>query len=219
MARERPGDPGEITLEQWLRALRGLEGDTELPVCDGCQCAACATMAADGEKAPCGDASLHLDASGRVVAPAEEPAIIDASAKAGADGVLVVDVKVRAPAHTPTQPPVLGDDGPAYDDGASFESLVPYPGTKPHRYRDLKGAWRVAIEPMPQGGTPWPWRASLAKASLAATWNRANLVLPAQAGEGEVHVRAAAPRDIEKLRVTLLRDGQEHGTREIAVTR
>ncbi len=68
-----PGTSGEITLEQWLRAQRGLAGDAELPVCDGCQCGACATMAGQGNKAPCGDASLLLDESGRVAAPSEEP--------------------------------------------------------------------------------------------------------------------------------------------------
>ena len=40
-----PGGPAEITLEQWLRGRRGLRGDSELPVCDGCQCGACSTMA------------------------------------------------------------------------------------------------------------------------------------------------------------------------------
>jgi D-alanyl-D-alanine carboxypeptidase len=219
-----PGSPGEITLEQWLRAMRGLAGDTELPVCDGCQCSACASMAADGERAPCGDAALQLDADGRVTAPAEEPALLDASATtesdAGAQGggrTVVVEAKVHAPPHTPTQPPVAGDDGPAYGDGASFEALVPYPGTRPHRYADLPGAWRVAVEPLPSPHARWPWRASLAKPSLAATWNRANLVLPALAGDSVVRVRVTLPKGTSKLAVTLLRDGAEHGTRQIAL--
>jgi D-alanyl-D-alanine carboxypeptidase len=213
-----PGSPREITLEQWLRARRGLVGDAELPVCDGCECAACSTLAEDGDKTPCGDASLRLDASGRVVAPAEEPHILDASAKAVGD-VVLVEVRVHAPPHAPTQTPVTREEGPTYDDGATFEMMVPYPGTEPHRYADLPGAWRVAIEPLPVATTPWPWRASLAKPELAATWNRANVVLPAIPGDGAVRVRIVAKAGLEKVRVTLLRDGEEHGTREVTVTR
>jgi hypothetical protein len=213
-----PGSPGEITLEQWLRALRGLQGDTELPVCDGCQCGACATMAADGDRAPCGDASLQLGADGRVVAPAEEPAITAVTAKAAEGGGAVIEVGVRVPAHAPTQPPVTGDDGPGYQAGASFDALAPYPGTKAHRYPELKGAWRVGVEVVPASAARWPWRASLAKASLAATWNRANLVLPSQSGDSVVRLRIALPAGATKLSVTLLRDGAEHGTREVVVS-
>jgi hypothetical protein len=175
-------------------------------------------MASDGDKAPCGDAALQLDANGRVASPAEEPALLDASATAADGGdVVVVEAKVRAPPHTPTQTPVLGDDGPAYPEGASYEALVPYPGTRPHRYADLPGAWRIAVEPLPSHVRRWPWRASLAKASLAATWNRANLVLPAVPGEGVVRLRVALPKGTTKLAVTLLREGAEHGTRQLAL--
>lgn len=214
-----PGSPREITLEQWLRQLRGLEGDTELPVCDGCECGACATLAADGDRAPCGDASLRLEASGRVAAPAEEPRIVDAAAKAtAAPGEVLVEITVHSPPHTPTQTPVVTQDGPAYERGARFDALVPYPGTKPHAYPDLPGAWRVAVEPAADAGPRWPWRASLAKPSLAATWNRASIVLPAQPGDATVRLRIAAPAGTAALRVTLLRDGREHGTRELAVS-
>jgi LAS superfamily LD-carboxypeptidase LdcB len=213
-----PGSPAELTLEQWLRAKRGLVGDAELPVCDGCECGACATMAADGDKTPCGDASLWLDARGRVVPSSEEPRIVDASAKADAEGI-VVELTVHAPPHTPTQTPVTQSLAPTYDRGATFEAMVPYPGTKPHRYPDLPGAWRVGIEPLPASGAPWPWRASLAKSELAGTWNRANVVLPAAAGSSVVHVRVVAPQGTQALRVTLLRDGEEHGTKEISVAR
>jgi D-alanyl-D-alanine carboxypeptidase len=213
-----PGSPGEITLEQWLRARRGLLGDAELPVCDGCECGACATLAEDGDRTPCGEASLRLEANGRVVAPAEEPGILEASARAVGD-VLLVEVRVHAPAHTPTQTPVTREEGPTYEDGASFEALVPYPGTRPHRYAELPGAWRIGVEPLPASSTPWPWRASLAKAELAVTWNRANVVLPATPGDAAVRVRIVAHAALDKVRVTLLRDGQEHGTREVTVTR
>jgi len=213
-----PGSPGEITLEQWLRARRGLRGDAELPVCDGCECGACATLAVDGEKAPCGDASLRLDPSGRVIAAAEEPRLVEASAKAAGGDTLVVELRVHAAAHTPTQTPITQESGPSYEAGATFEALVPYPGTRPHRYPDLPGAWRVAVEPVPASGSPWPWRASLAKPDLAGTWNRGNVVLPSMAGDVTVRLRIARAAGTETLRVTLLRDGAEHGTRNVVVS-
>jgi hypothetical protein len=124
---------------------------------------------------------------------------------------------VHAPPHTPTQTPVTGADGPVYEAGASFEKLVPYPGTKARAYAELPRAWRVAVEVPGGQGPRWPWRTSLADGSLAVTWNRANLVLPAKAGDAVVRLRIALPADASKLAVTLLRDGAEHGTREVAV--
>jgi D-alanyl-D-alanine carboxypeptidase len=42
-----------LTLEDWLRAHAGLKGDPDKPVCDGCNCSACATL--DAEQGPCRD--------------------------------------------------------------------------------------------------------------------------------------------------------------------
>jgi D-alanyl-D-alanine carboxypeptidase len=209
-----PGTPGEITLEQWIRARRGLAGDTDLPVCDGCQCGACATLGQDDSAGPCGDQALRLDEQGRARAAAEEPRLVDARVTT-ADVGTVIEAVVQVAPHTPTQTPVTAADGPTYAPGSSFEALVPYADTQPHRYPDLPGAWRVAIEPVPAGSVAWPWRASLAKADLAVTWNRANLVLPAKSGEVHVQVHVAPAASVRKLRVTLLRDGVEHEVREI----
>jgi D-alanyl-D-alanine carboxypeptidase len=210
-----PGSPAEITLEQWLRARRGLSGDAELPVCDGCQCGACATMADEDPGTPCGEQALRLDENGKVRSSAEEPRLVDVQTTAAGDGV-VVDVVVHVGSHTATQPPVTSDDGPAYDVGATFEALAPYPDSKPHSYPDLPGAWRVAVEPDPEASTAWPWRASLARPELGAVWNRANLVLPARAGDVKVRLRLAPPSGTRQLHVTLLRDGVEHETRTLA---
>jgi len=211
-----PDTPREATLEQWLRKRRGLVGDAELPVCDGCQCGACATFAPEDERTPCKDDSLRLDADGRPKPPLEEPRIVDALFSDRPEGI-VAEVKIHAPAHTLTQTPVTREEAPTYAPDATFESLVPYAGTQPHRYDDLPGAWRIAIEPVPASPTSaWPWRASLARSELAGTWNRANLLLPAKAGDATVRVRIALPRAVtDHLRVTLLRDGIEHDTREL----
>jgi D-alanyl-D-alanine carboxypeptidase len=213
----RPGSPAEITLEQWLRAQRGPQGDSELPVCDGCQCGACATMAGDGDKSPCSEGSLRLDANGRVVAPSDEPHIAGASVDVPDAGVAIVRVRLHVPAHTPTQPPVTTDREPTYSGTSTFASLAPYTGTQAHDYEDLHGAWRVAIEPNPPLSTRWAWRASIAREDLEPTWNRANLLLPSGTGDLTVSVRVSPPPGASGLRVTLLRDGAEHDTRDIAL--
>jgi D-alanyl-D-alanine carboxypeptidase len=218
------GTPDEITVESWLRRRAQLPGDADLPVCDGCSCGACATLLPDGAagvaadggvvaKDPCGDAALWLEPSGLPFSPDEAPRIVDARAEAAKGGVEVV-VKVSAPPHTVTQPPVVDAQGPRYDAGATYMALVPY-GHGAHHYDDLPGAWRIAVGPDGGEGAPpaavaWPWRASLARARLARAMNRANLYLPAQPGESTV--KLVVPEGAARLRVTLLRDGEEHGT-------
>lgn len=211
-----PGTPDEITLEQWLRASRGLVGDAELPVCDGCQCGACATLAEDDAATPCGKESLRLEADGRVAVPAEPPHLLDARVTSAPDGSIRVEATVSAPPHTPTQPPVIGAESPGYPAGATYLAFAPYADTQPRRYADLPGAWRVAVEPVPPGASgPWPWRASLANGKLAETWNRANVVLPAKSGESTVSVTVAPPSGVRHLRVGLLRAGVEQEARTI----
>ncbi len=204
-----PGSPDEITLEQWLRARRGLAGDAELPVCDGCHCSACATLATDDEKTPCGAASLRLDASGRPESPAEAPRIVEAHAASQA-GVLRVDVLIEVPVHTPTQTPVVDGESPPYSATATFESRAPWPGLAARGYPDLPDAWRLAVDTVPPQATRWPWRVSLASPELAATWNRANLILPARAGRHHFVVPVAGVPDRAALSVTLMRNGVEH---------
>jgi D-alanyl-D-alanine carboxypeptidase len=209
-----PGSPSEVTLEQWLRARRGLLGDAELPVCDGCQCGACSTLAEDDRDGLCHGESLRLGENGLVKSADDEPQILDAHA-VEANGATLVDVSIRAAAHTPTQTPATTADGPTYTEGATFERLVPYAGSSAHPYPDLPGAWRVGVSAVPEGAVSWPWRASLARGTLAATWNRANVVLPAKAGDSNVRIRVVLPSGATGLRVTLLRDGVEHGSRDV----
>ncbi len=210
-----PGTPDEITLEQWLRVDRGLVGDTELPVCDGCECGACATLSGDEAHSPCGKAALWLDSNGHPVAPSEEPSLGETHVSAaGRD--LLVEARVHAPPHTPTQTPILDQEGPTYSDGSTFLTLIPRADGKPHRYPDLPGAWRLAVEAVPPGPTRWPWRASLASPELASTWNRANVILPARAGDTTVRMRFTLP-GATRVRVALVRDGQVRDVHEVAL--
>ena len=210
-----PGTPDEITLEQWLRVKQGRPGDAELPVCDGCQCEACATLNAGEKKArPCGDDALWVDEHGDPIAGEGEPSIVDARFGAPRKEGAVVEVKVTVPPHTLTQPPILSASAPPYADGTTFEAYVPSRKTGAHRYEDLPHTWRLAIEPAGDAGpSRWPWRSSLAHTALGRTYNRANLVLPAVHGDAWFSMTIAT--DAKTLRVTLLRDGIEHGTREL----
>lgn len=218
-----PGTPGEITLEQWLRRRLGRVGDADLPVCDGCSCEACATLAGGEKKArPCGDNSvLWLDENGRPVAANEEPRILDVrTLPTKVDGAILIEVKVLLPPRTITQPPVMRAEGvAAYTGGQTFDALVPYKKTKPHRYDDLPGAWRLGVEAASETAARWPWRASLARESLARIYNRANMILPAASGDVWIRLVVSPPAGAASLRVTLLRDGAEHGTREVPLAR
>jgi hypothetical protein len=121
-----------------------------------------------------------------------------------------------------TQPPILTADGPAYTDGASFEALVPYPRRAPHRYSALPGAWRLGVE-VAGGDARFPWRASLAADSLARTYNRANLYVPARPGEARhalvifVPNGAVTPVTAVTLRVALLEADAPRSTVDVSV--
>jgi hypothetical protein len=134
-------------------------------------------------------------------------------------GAVVVEVVVFAPAHTPTQPPVFGNDAPGYGESASYLAVEPNVGDAARAFPDLPGAWRVGVaaEGAVPGSRPasptWPWRASLAAPELATTWNRANVVLPAKAGEVHVRVRVAPPAGAHALTIALVRDGVASETR------
>jgi zinc D-Ala-D-Ala carboxypeptidase len=202
----------EITLEQWLRKEKGLKGDADLPVCDGCSCGACATLKPNDDKpAPCKDASLWLDDRGEPIAPDKAPEILDVKVTRK-DKIVLLEIKVSAAPHTITQTPVL-TEAFVLSEHERWDSLPFYRKTIEHRFEDLPGAWRIGVEP--SGEPPsWPWRVSLARSTVGKVYNRANLYLPAAPGESVVklsirHDRATA------LRVTLLKDGAEHGTREV----
>lgn len=214
-----PGTPNELTVEQWLRAEKGLATpgapDTELPVCDGCNCGACATLAARGENA-CDKkgGALHLDEDGRPAPGKGAPSI--ASAKKGSARKWkgrVVDVKLEVPEGVATQPPIVGLDAIGYETGATYEKLAPYPETAPRAFAPLAGAWVIAAEPVPNDtGVAWPWRAAIAQSVHGQIYNRANLALPARAGS--VTVKLPLPKGVAKVKVVLLEGGEMRGAEQ-----
>jgi zinc D-Ala-D-Ala carboxypeptidase len=213
LAASGAGTPNEITVEQWLRAEKGLVGaDAELPVCDGCNCGACSTLSAPGESA-CDKkgGALHLDEHGRPVPQANAPQIAAARRGSGKKwkGHLV-EVKVTIPEGVATQPPIVGPDGSGYGPGATYEKLSPYPETNPRGFAPLAGAWVIGVEPIPNdAGTAWPWRAGLSPSIVGQTYDRANVLLPAH--PGSLTMKVPIPDSASKVRVVLLEGGVPKG--------
>ncbi|CAN5923732.1 hypothetical protein BH11MYX4_BH11MYX4_21080 [soil metagenome] len=214
LAASGPGTPNEITVEQWLRSEKGGLGgaDAELPVCDGCNCGACSTLAAPGESA-CDKkgGALHLDEHGRPLPQANAPQSAAAKRASGKKwkGHLV-EVKVTIPEGVATQPPIVGPDGAGYGAGATFEKLSPYADTPPRGFAPLAGAWVVGIEPIPNDtGTPWPWRAGLSPSIVGQTYDRANVLLPAH--PGSLTLKVPIPDAPSKVRVVVMEAGVARG--------
>ncbi|MBX3234090.1 MAG: M15 family metallopeptidase [Labilithrix sp.] len=208
------GKPYELTLEQWLRAEKGIpkdRGDGELPVCDGCNCGVCSTLAAPGE-GTCDKkgGALHLDEHGKPRVVGAEPSITDVQ-RGKAKSVRVVEVKLDVPAGLFTQPPLTGvTAGAHYTEAATFEKLAPFPATQDRAYPPLADAWEIAIEPVPNTtGTPWPYRAALTTAPDAVLYNRANMLLPAHVGA--TTIRIPVPSTMSKGKVAVMKGGAPHG--------
>jgi D-alanyl-D-alanine carboxypeptidase len=206
-----PGSPNEITLEQWLRAEKGLAGaDAEIPVCDGCNCGACSTLA---EKNACDKhgGAIHLDDHGRPVASSEQPTIDHAKrANVKKWHGPVLEVHVDVPDHVLTQPPIVGPDAAGYAAGATFQKLAPYPETQPRAFAPLERAWVVAAEPVPNDtGVAWPYRAALTPSIVGQVYDRANVLLPAH--PGATTIKIPLPPSTSRVRVVLLESGTPQG--------
>lgn len=216
LAASGPGTPSEITVEQWLRAEKGLggsgTGDAELPVCDGCNCGACSTLSAQGDNA-CDKkgGALHLDEHGRPLLSVNAPQIAAAHRASGKKwkGQLV-EVKLVVPDGVATQPPIVGPDGAGYAAGSTFEKLAPYPEVPARAFAPLMGAWVVGVEPIPNDtGVAYPWRAGISATLVGQTYDRANVLLPAK--PGNVTLKIPIPEAPSKVRVVLLQAGVAKG--------
>ncbi|HVH45197.1 MAG TPA: M15 family metallopeptidase [Labilithrix sp.] len=211
------GTPSEITVEQWLRAEKGIAGpDAELPVCDGCNCGACSTLAPRGENG-CDrkGGALHLDEHGKPVVIDPVPELASAvRGKARKWRGRVVEVKLDVPIGTLTQPPIVGLDAAGYSSGATFEKLAPYADTEPRAYPPLANAWVVAVEPIPNDtGVAWPYRAAITAAANGQIYNRANVLLPTRGGPSML--RVPIPGGVTKARVVLLQGGAARGQERV----
>jgi len=179
-------DPNALTLEQWIRQKRGLPGDTDLSVCDGCNCGACATLAGSG--GVCGARAIALADSG-LPSPADGPTtIVSAKQVKGAEGGkwpgIVLAVEILAPPHTLTQPPFVSPAGPGFaSPERTTASFVPLPGTLPRDYPALAGAVRIGVRLPGAAKDTYAQAFGLGEPQATAIYNRANLAVPAQEGK------------------------------------
>jgi D-alanyl-D-alanine carboxypeptidase len=210
--------PDELTVEQWIRTEKGIGGaDTELSVCDTCNCGACATLAAPGEST-CDKkgGALHLDEHGKPRASEAAPTISEVTRGKGKKwSGKVVEVKLDIPVGLPTQPPITGAGAASYNTGETFTKLAPYPETDPRAFIPLAGAWVVAVEPIPNDtGIAWPYRAALSASTNGAIYNHANLLLPTHTGP--TTIRIPIPGTSTKAKVVLLKGGVPQGQERAA---
>lgn len=124
---------GEITLDEWLRREAGIRGDIDLPVCDGCHCGACTTLAS-GTHGPCGANALRLAHEGDPVDVDAQPTLREVIA----ENATRVRVRVSVPAGTVTQSE-SGDDLPA------AYRLVALDGDRVIATRALSNAPAIAV--------------------------------------------------------------------------
>lgn len=193
-----PGTASEITLEQWLRAERGLAQPIGAAVCDGCNCDRCATFET-GEHAPCRTPALVLDADGTSRPAAAPPSIVDATLERAADGALILHATVTVPQNTETQPPVVTEAS-----GARFrrgERHARLPDRDPRAFAPIAGAWRLAIGF--DDRDDWPWLLALAGARRDGTANGLNARFPAPPGELRVMVPLDGVLPATSVRVAL----------------
>ncbi len=214
--RSGPREPGAVTLEQWLRRKKGLlDGDAELPVCDGCNCGACATLAGPAQ-GPCKGNALAVGSDGVRLSASGPPSIVKVEPRAASAGLTALEVTVRIPEGTVTQPPLETGKSVFYNSlEQTFESVTPFPDTRYRGYPDLARAVRVAVRS--KTDRAYPWRFGLAHADDKATlvYNRANVPLPAKAGERVVKV--TIPLKGEVAVVALIDGGKILDTREVTL--
>lgn len=192
-----------VTLEQWLRAQQKLPAAvvTELPVCDGCNCGACASLAPDA--GPCVDALP-------VFAPTASPVpTLDAATWSREGDHVVVKIRVRVEAGVTTQPPLFRGGKPGYVAGESFERVASVAGGGLRSFPDAAGTFRLAARAASaDAGVAWPYRAALPTAATTTVYDRANVVLPASVGVATVVL--VVPDVITE--VALLHDGRVAST-------
>lgn len=215
------GTPTELTLDQWLRSRAGREDDGDLPVCDGCACGACSTLdgADSAARTPCArDQMLVVNADGAPVFNRARATVTAATARRDGRDRVEVRVSLELEPGVVTQTPVAQSGAFRFENDEDTRQWRPRPGAMPRAYRDLRGAVRLAIEPVEATRTragAYRFRLGISSGSAPAAYNGAVLYLPAPAGRREV--RASIPTSAERVRVALWVDGQAIAPREVSV--
>ncbi len=209
--------PDALTLEQWLRSKLSLgPADAELPVCDGCNCGACATLVTDG-KGPCKDNAVIMRDGVPPAGAAELPEIAAAKVHKHGAHVVTLTVTLEVPQGTLTQPPIFGKLVTPYSESSSYLTLAPLPNTKPRAFPPLAGATRLAIEPTPRAPNmpPWPYRFALAGQDPAPIYDRANVVLPVRPGTMRIEVQV--PRGASEIKLGIEHAGTVKESRSLRI--
>lgn len=182
-ARQRsgPGTLEEITLGQWLARRAGRER-TNAPVCDGCNCDRCATVAT-GDDAPCETPALRLASDGTVL-EATEPPRLRSARLSREGGTLLLEARLSVPQNTWTQPPVVSETSAARYRRGTRAALLPEAG--PRRYPAMPDAHRLVIGF--DRRDDWPWSAALVTTDRDGSPNGLLERIPASPGELTVMV-------------------------------
>lgn len=207
-----PRDPNGITLEQWIREKRRLPGDTDLSVCDGCNCGACATLA--GTEGVCGTRAIAVSDNGLPVPAEGAPKIVSVRlatpAEAGKWSGVVVAVEVDAPPHTLTQPPFVSISGPGFvDSKVTTKAFVPLAQTPPRDYPALANAIRIGVRLASGEKDQYPFAFGIGEPEVGRIYNRANLLVPAP--EGKKVYLVPLPKVSGDLELRVLKGGAPSG--------
>jgi D-alanyl-D-alanine carboxypeptidase len=191
-------DPS-FTLETWHRAQLGRDryGAADLPVCDGCNCGACAVTEAMGDQRSsnaCGDRALVFGSDGTPRVSADPPTIKGVRWRKGGKSWRL-EVSVQVPPRTLTQPPSTWGDV-VYEKGVDYKSV----GGK--GFPSLSDAWRLAVSLVEGDG--YPYRFALNRTPAARLYDKVNALLPAEPG---VHTYVL---DVPGLSVDAAQTGAPH---------
>jgi LAS superfamily LD-carboxypeptidase LdcB len=179
-----------LDLETWLRERAGIRGrgDAELPVCDGCNCGACATFDASG---PCGERALYLGEADESGTNPQPQARIERATITNYVDYTEVRAYIRVIGFIRTQPPLF-ERGWGYAEGTDVERVAYTASASPRAYPPLASAIRLAVGEA--GSATWPYRFALTRLDSARIYNKANVLLPAEPGAYELRVRVPLGR-------------------------
>jgi hypothetical protein len=105
-----------------------------------------------------------------------------------------IDLSIEVPAHTLTQPPMIGGEV-RYQNDSSYTDMIG------HNFVGLRNAWRIALETTE--GSAFPYRFALSREPAARIYDKTNTLLPAT--PGTQRLRLDVPVGTGALRIALVR--------------